>query len=488
MFYHYIVGSFWGVLFRMPIFLHLRHEASLTRFFCFRSFFSCCFSPAIQSWYHVTEPQSHRATEPQSHRATEPQSHRAYSSLLLVIFSLLLAITLPSCANVKGLFTEDRNPPNGPPPDPDCLGEAEGDFQAGEGTEASPYLVCTYEQLKKIGEGLDKHYEQGNKINASPSWGEREGAGSCTAYNGSNADTADCAGWVPLGDNSSRDAASRFTGSFNGRGYVISKLYANVSPASGSTYASLFGYIDGGSVSNVGLTELRIESTSTSNNPYAGGLVGRNRLGTISNSYVVGSVEASSTTSSSYVGGLVGYNTGTISNSYATGSVKASSSSDNSYAGGLLGRNNSGTISNSYATGSVTASTTSSYAGGLVGWNETGTISNSYATGSVTAPSTAIVGGLAGLNRNLSGIGNTNYWDTDTTALAANCGDGTCTAVGLTNEKMQATSESPTNIPARLGPAFSLGDGYPKLYQCKIDPATNACVADSFLPEPVPGQ
>ena len=70
-----------------------------------------------------------------------------------------------------------------PPPDPDCLGEAEGDFQAGEGTEAKPYLVCTYEQLKKIGEGLDKHYELGNKIDASPSWGE--GTGGCMAYDGS---------------------------------------------------------------------------------------------------------------------------------------------------------------------------------------------------------------------------------------------------------------------------------------------------------------
>ena len=494
------------------------------------------------SCYRATEPQSHRATEPQSHRATEPQSHRATEpqslySALLVIFSLLLAITLPSCANVKGLFTEDRNPPNGPQPDPRCLGEAEGDFQAGEGTEASPYLVCTYEQLKKIGEGLDKHYEQGNNINASPSWGEREGAGSCTAYNGSNADTADCAGWVPLGD------SSPFRGSFNGRGYVISKLYANVSSDSGNAYAGLFGYLHGNaSISNVGLTELRIESTNTSSsrrdNSYTGGLVGRSK-GTISNSYATGSVEARIDDSvglalSSYIGGLLGYNQdGTISNSYAAGSVESMSNSaagasyagglvgynndgtiSNSYAagsveamidgaggiaaaGGLVGRNAAGTISNSYAAGSVEATTTatasSSNAGGLVGYIQNGTISNSYASGSVTASSfsdalsSSNAGGLVGAGTAM--IDDTNYYDGNTTMQTMpGCGGSLCDAVGLMTTQMQATSGTPDEYPSRLGPAFSLGGGYPKLYQCKINPTTNACVADSFLPELVPGQ
>ena len=440
-------------------------------------------------WY---EPQSHRATEPQSHRATEPQS--LYSALL-VIFSLLLAITLPSCANVKGIFTEDRNPPNGPP---DCLGEAEGDFQAGEGTEACPYLISTYEQLKKIGEGLDKHYELGNNIDASPSWGEREGAGSCTAYNGSNADTADCAGWVPLGD------SRQFRGSFDGRDYIISKLYANVSSASGSTYAGLFGYLHGNaSISNVGLTELRIRGSSASNLAYTGGLVGRSK-GTISNSYASGSVETRidggvGLSLASYAGGLVGQNeAGTISNSYASGSVKAmidGGARGIAAAGGLVGYNQDRTISNSYAAGSVASTTTatasSSNAGGLVGYIQGGTISNSYASGSVTASgsgdslSSSNAGGLVGDASTTTMVDNTNYYDRDTTMQTVGCGGSLCTAVGLTNSEMQATTG---DHPSMLGDAFSLGDGYPKLYKCKIDPATNACVADSFLPELVPGQ
>ena len=453
-------------------------------------------------WY---EPQSHRATEPQSHRATEPQSHRAYSSALLVIFSLLLAITLPSCANVKGLFTEDRNPPNGPLPDPDCLGEAEGDFQAGEGTEASPYLVCTYEQLKKIGEGLDKHYEQGNKIDASPSYGE--GEDSCNAYNGMT-DTvlmdSHCAGWIPLGDSS-----DQFRGSFNGRGYVISKLYANVSSDSGNAYAGLFGYLHGNaSISNVGLTELRISATcSASADSFAGGLVGTNQPGTtISNSYAAGSVTANTTGGAAfaitpYAGGLVGQNEGTISNSYAASSVEAYSSIPTFvYAGGLVGENE-GTISNSYAAGSVQATAfgggrNKAYAGGLVGTNQPGTtISNSYATALTEGSSdnsvdplslSLYLGGLVGDN-NVGMIDN-DYYDTVTTGLTAGCGEGACAAVGLRTEQMKATSGTPDEYPSRLGPAFSLGDGYPKLYKCEIDPMTNACAADSFLSELVPGQ
>ena len=79
-----------------------------------------------------------------------------------------------------------------------------------------------------------------------------------------------------------------------------------------------------------------------------------------------------------------------ITNSYATGSV-ASSSSLNPYAGGLVGWIRNSSIMNSYATGSVVASavdvSANVYAGGLVALvsSSTNYITNSYATGSVSA-------------------------------------------------------------------------------------------------------
>ena len=216
-------------------------------------------------------------------------------------------------------------------------------FHDGDGTEASPYLICSYTQLGLMRNGLSAHYELGQNITASGTW-------------------------VPVGDGS-----SRFTGSLNGDGHTISNLTVN-----SGTHAGLFGYIDGANIRNLTLSNVSITASNDSGNSYAGALTAYNNNGTISDSCATsGSVFSSSATSSgwlSYAGGLVGYNSGgTISNSYATGSVAASASGPASSprVGGLVGRNNDGTISNSYATGSVDATASSinssAFAGGLVG-------------------------------------------------------------------------------------------------------------------------
>ena len=150
--------------------------------------------------------------------------------------------------------------------------------------------------------------------------------------------------WTPIGTSN-----ANFAGIFDGNGYVIS----NFKVTGSIQYAGLFGYVGGGTIQNLGVENFRID------------------------------VSTSSSSSSSYAGGLVGYNNdGTITNSYATGDVSGSSS-DYSYAGGLVGCNYYGTITNCYATGDVSSS--SSYAGGLVGSNNDGTITNSYATGDVSS-------------------------------------------------------------------------------------------------------
>ena len=166
-------------------------------------------------------------------------------------------------------------------------------------------------------------------------------------------------GWQPIGDSS-----NPFTGQFEGNGYTISNLIINRNVGG----IGLFGYTGSGAgIANVGLLNVDITVTSTS----GGGLVGENRNGTITNSYVTGSVTGTGVTS--HMGGLVGWNIfGSITNSYATGSVTGSGS-----VGGLVGRNDRSTITNSYATGSVTGMSISSIVGGLVGRNS-GTITNSY--------------------------------------------------------------------------------------------------------------
>ena len=230
---------------------------------------------------------------------------------------------------------------------------------AGEGTQASPYLILTYEGLKGMRNNLTAHYRLGANIDASPSWSEGERTG-CAAYEGDGELPASspCTGWVPVGDNSDDTDATRFTGSLDGGEYTINDLYVYVKVTSGTAYGGLFGYTgNGAEIKNVGLRDVYVNVSSTSsNNSYGGGLVGFS-YGTIMNSYATGDVEVDSSSGYSYGGGLVGFNSyGTITNSYATGDVEAESTATNrnSFSGGLVG-GNSGVVSNSYATGDVTA-------------------------------------------------------------------------------------------------------------------------------------
>ena len=148
------------------------------------------------------------------------------------------------------------------------------------------------------------------------------------------------------GDMDNPDETKVFKGDFKGNNHVIPNLSINTT----EDCAGLFGYVYGGSIDSVGL-----ENCEVSGNWYVGGLAGRIDGGSITNSYVTGSVEGQMN-----VGGLAGcvYN-GSITNSYATGSVTG-----DKYVGGLVGDVQSASITNSYATGSVTGSVR---VGGLVG-------------------------------------------------------------------------------------------------------------------------
>ena len=221
-------------------------------------------------------------------------------------------------------------------------------------------MICTYAQLGMLGDDLSARYELGDNIDASASCG-----GDCGSPSGS--------GWTPVGD-----AGNNFSGTLDGNGYMISDLFVDISGDDGG----FFGVIGtGAEVRNIGLSNVDVRAAND-----AGGLAGQND-GTISNSYVTGTVSASG----SAAGGLVGYNNdGTISNSYAAAAVSTGSDA----AGGLAGQND-GTISNSYAAGAASGGTGN--AGGLVGYNNGGNISNSYATGAASGGAGSI-GGLVGSN------------------------------------------------------------------------------------------
>ena len=250
---------------------------------------------------------------------------------------------------------------------------------------------------------------------------------------------------------------SKLSGTLAGLGHTISNLTIRQPESNPWTIASgLVGTAQiGSAIRDIGLIGVNVDAYGR-----VGGLVGENIGGSISHTYVTGTVRGVNN-----VGGLVGYNGGSfdmetgfpingngiISDSFSAATVTASSrytgsaftdfgglvgsnkgatykilrssatgnvsvlvdlgsSIGHQNVGGLVGSNINSTIVDSHATGNVTVSDNIESVGGLVGLNNTGLfvtpsalISNSYATGDVTGGRSSI-GGLVGQNAETSRI------------------------------------------------------------------------------------
>ncbi|MDJ1157025.1 YDG domain-containing protein [Chelatococcus sp. SYSU_G07232] len=294
-----------------------------------------------------------------------------------------------------------------------------------DGTVRNYTIITDVNALQNVRANISGDYVLGSDIDASATATWNSGAG-----------------FVPI--NGFKGGMLGFTGIFDGLGHAIHDLNIRFT----DNESGLFGRVgSGGVIRNVGL----IGGTITGQYD-VGALVGRNDLGTISNSYSTASVAGTSA-----VGGLVGHNAqGTVQTSYSSGSVSASSNEaggliglnvrgtvETSYAtgsvsgvrfvGGLVGRNNYGTIRNSYAKGNVSASDNIyGQVGGLVGDN-LGTIANSYATGDVAVNLGYYVGALVG--NSYSGTVSSSFWKVQSWG-ARGCGSSDC-GTGLTTTQMQ---------------------------------------------------
>ena len=153
-----------------------------------------------------------------------------------------------------------------------------------------------------------------------------------------------------------------------------------------------------------------------------GGLVGYNESAIIRNSYANVAVSGNGVVGGLVGKNERGCTDclGTIEVSYAIGIV---SGGDDTEAGGLVGQNHGGIISDSYAMGAAGGGN-NAFVGGLLGnnndWSEQRTdaeISASFATGAVTGGSGAMVGGLIGQDLAKKSITD-SYWDLDTSDIS----------------------------------------------------------------------
>jgi len=273
----------------------------------------------------------------------------------------------------------------------------------GSGTEADPYLVANYADLKAVGVGansLSAVYRLTADIDASPSKTENGGSG-----------------FAPI---------DSFSGTFHGAGHKITGLTINRPSVE---LVGLFGYIDLlGVVDSLGL-----ESGSVRGKAQVGFLAGMNR-GSIKYSFETGSVSAAA--SSSYAGGLAGVTYGSyehranISHSYASGSVTLDLAGN---VGGFVGHGLFTNISDCYATGAIIAKDTLVNAGGFIGSEEGGdTIRRCFATGPIRvieSPNNN-VGGFGGLAAG-SLIAN-SYWNTSSTGQASSFGSHLQSSLSVT--------------------------------------------------------
>jgi hypothetical protein len=220
----------------------------------------------------------------------------------------------------------------------------------GTGTEGDEYIITTCEQLIEVNNFLDAYFQLYDDLDCTP--------------NGND---------IMIGSDS-----EPFTGNFYGAGYIV-----NVEIETGEDYVGLFRYIDGGTITEMGV------SGTVDGGSYAGGLIGYANNPDIDESFS----EVIVASGGEYVGGFAGYlNGGLTTNSYAIGDVHGGTENTGGFVGEVDGE---AVITYSYATGAVSTNSIEGIdIGGFAGDIDNSTVAFSYATGDVSGVS--YVGGFVG--------------------------------------------------------------------------------------------
>ncbi len=262
-------------------------------------------------------------------------------------------------------------------------------FAGGDGSVGNPYQISNVTHLQNMNTNESAHYVLINDINATETASWNNGDGFDPVGNNVNRFTGSLDGkgykiYYLTINRPSEDNTGRFRfieGSVSNLTLIGNNILGNY------YVGGLAGSIYSGSINN------SFSTGNVSGYSYIGGLVGYSYRGIVDNSYITGNVNGSS-----FIGGLVGSNNGIVKNSYVTGNL----SGIGSRIGGLVGRNRYGSVENCHAIGNVSGdedigglvgqnyygSVENSYAtsnvsgnknvGGLVGSSDHGFVENSF--------------------------------------------------------------------------------------------------------------
>ncbi|NOR44512.1 MAG: hypothetical protein GQ534_02915, partial [Candidatus Delongbacteria bacterium] len=225
----------------------------------------------------------------------------------------------------------------------------------GEGTEISPYLIASLENLlwiKENNEHWDKNYLQTSDINAQ-----------VIEWN-------DSTGWLPIGGK-----FEKFSGTYDGNDYIIDNFYIR----RWDDMLGVFGATNSALLKNINITNGYIEGRTS-----IASLVGSDQNSIIENCFFSGNVIGYYY----YSGGLIGLGEQTmITNCTSEGSVTG-----DWYTGGISGKCDSASVSNCVSECNINGGWTG--AGGIIGEALYSDIDKCHFTGSTTGDDS--VGGITG--------------------------------------------------------------------------------------------
>ncbi len=246
----------------------------------------------------------------------------------------------------------------------------------GNGTAGNPYKIGTAGELKLFA----------NIVNGEG--GQTQNLGACAVLTADitlnanvlkddgtlNGDGSAFQPWTPIGT----DEDNSYSGNFDGQKHTISGMYAF---SANTDCFALFGYVSGGTVQNIILTDSYIASRNS-----AAGICGYNYKGSIINCHSSATI-AGTVSNSMGLGGICGdNNNGSVQNCSNTGLIFAQPYTDE--IGGVCGNiSNGATVKNCFNSGNLIGAASVGRSGGVVGCSYGGLIENCINTGTVSGNS-----------------------------------------------------------------------------------------------------
>ena len=283
-------------------------------------------------------------------------------------------------------------------------------YQAAVQNEAGTYEISNAGQLYWFADKVNNDNETYGSANAVLTGDITVNEGVLTADGQLAEDTSKFRAWTPIGtkyDNTS--TVVPYNGVFDGQGYTISGLYCNKNVM----YGGLFGYLGSGTITNVCVTDMYIQTAEGHS-----GLCAYMQNGTISNVRLTNARLLVEENGGLGWSGLCAYaEDGTISNAHVSDTYIMVAGNS---AGGICGRMEKGTISDCSSAATVTAAANWSHitlVGGICGATDSGKIVNCYSIAKLTEASNGICSNM------WEGAFATNcYYLSETEESDASCG------------------------------------------------------------------